>query len=304
MATDTEESNSSDTHQDLEHKEISFQYHLYILIFAVIYFGSFIIPGIVYMLYYLLIFQPLVLENPDFISLFTELNSLLALMLFPIVMIVSYVLHLVFIGVFTRLFWRFTEKMSPTKDGIILRTVPSDTLNYYHLRSFMIKYGKYAFTKGMFPWLANWFYNFVGSNKIGKGTTIEEEIVGDKYIDVGDNCYIGVNSAICSHVVEGIFGRIPYFEIKIGDNVTCSVFNIVGPGGDIKDNSYFLPLASVAKHQTTKGDSNYYFGLPARKIFHRKIMNYLKITDEDIERDKQLSEIQKEKKNIKKSKGK
>ncbi|MFX1337081.1 MAG: hypothetical protein ACFFDK_00575 [Promethearchaeota archaeon] len=293
MATDSKEAPSSDTLEDLEKKEVKFQFHLYLLFFIVIYFGSFLIPGLVYMLYYLLIFQPLVLENPDFISLFTELNSLLALLLFPFVMIVSYVLHLIFIGVFTRLFWSFTERMCPTKDGIILRSVPSDTLNYYHLRSFMIKYGKYAFTKGMFPWLANWFYNFVGSNKIGKGTTIEEEIVADKYIDVGDNCYIGVNSAICSHVVEGIFGRIPYFEIKIGNNVTCSVFNIVGPGGDIRDNSYFLPLASVAKHQTTQGDGNYYFGLPARKIFHKKILNYLKITDKDLERERQLIEKQK-----------
>jgi hypothetical protein len=292
MATDSAEVPSSETHEDLEKKEPSFQYHLYFFIFATIYFGSFLIPSLVYMLYYLLIFQPLVLENPNFISLFTELNSLLALLMFPFVIVISYILHLICIGIFTRLFWRFTERMCPTKDGIILRTVPSDTLNYYHLRSFMIKYGKYAFTKGMFPWLANWFYNFVGSNKIGKGSTIEEEIVADKYLDVGDNCYIGVNSAICSHVVEGIFGRIPYYEIKIGNNVTFSVFNIVGPGGDIKDNSYFLPMASVAKHQTTKGKSNYYFGLPARKIFHKKIMNYLKINDADIAKDKKLSEKQ------------
>ena len=292
---------TSDSQEDFEKKVPKFQYHLYFLIFGTIYFGSFLLPGLVYMLYFLLIFQPLVLENPDFISLFTNYNSLLALLLFPIAMITSYIIHLVCIGVFTRLFWRFTERMCPTKDGIILRTVPSDTLNYYHLRSFMIKYGKYAFTKGMFPWMANWFFNFVGSNKIGKGTTIEEEIVADKYIDVGDNSYIGVNSAICSHVVEGIFGRIPYFEIKIGDNVTCSVFNIVGPGGDIKDNSYFLPMASVAKHQTTKGDSNYYFGLPARKIFQKKIGNYLKITNEDIERDKELTKIQRERKNLKKN---
>ena len=175
MATDTEETVSSDKHKEIEAQEVNLQYHLYIVFFATIYFGSFFIPGIVYMLYFLLIFQPYVLDNPNFLSLFTELNSLLALILFPLVMIISYILHLVFIGVFTRLFWRFTEKMCPTKDGIILRSVPSDTLNYYHLRSFMIKYGKYAFTKGMFPWLANWLYNFVGSNKIGKGTTIVEE---------------------------------------------------------------------------------------------------------------------------------
>jgi serine acetyltransferase len=167
----------------------------------------------------------------------------------------------------------------------------------------MIKYGKYAFTKGMFPWMANWFYNFVGSNKIGKGTTIEEEIVGDKYIDIGDNCYIGVNSALSSHVVEGIFGRIPYFEIKIRDNVTCAGFNIVGPGCDMGDNSYLLPMAATNKYNTTKG-SHYYFGLPLRKIFTKKIMNYLKLSPEDLERDKELRMKQQEKKNKKKSREK
>ncbi len=301
MVIDTEETTLSDTSKEIEGQEVNLQYHLYVFFFAVIYFVSFLIPGIVYMLYFLLIFQPLVLENPNFLSLFTKLNSLLALILFPFVMILSYILHLVFIGIVTRLFWRFTERMCPTKDGILLRSVPSDTLNYYHVRSFMIKYGKYAFTKGLFPWLANWFYNFVGSNKIGKGSTIEEEIVADKYIDVGDNCYIGVNSAICSHVVEGIFGRIPYFEIKIRDNVTCAAFNIVGPGCELNDNSYLLPLASANKYNTTKG-SNYYFGLPCRKIFTKKIMNYLKISQEDLERDKELRIKQQEKKGIKKLK--
>ncbi|TFG28939.1 MAG: hypothetical protein EU532_04200 [Promethearchaeota archaeon] len=291
MTTDTEETISSDNYKEIEPKEVNMQYHLYLFFFIVIYFGSFLLPGILYMLYYLVIFQPFVLENPNFLSLFTNLNSLLALLLFPVIMIISYFLHLVFIGIVTKLWWSFTEKMSPTKDGIILRSVPSDTLNYYHIRSFIIKYGKYAFTKGIFPWLSNWFYNFVGSSKIGKGSTIEEEIVADKYIDVGENCYVGVNSAICSHVVEGIFGRIPYFEIKLHDNVTCSAFNIVGPGCDIGENSYLLPLGSTGKHQNTKG-GNYYFGLPARKIFTKKVMNYLKISQEDLERDKQLREAQ------------
>lgn len=301
MVIEAEDTISSDTSEELEKREVNLQYHLYLFFFIIIYFGSFLLPAIVYMLYYLVIFQPLVLENPDFLSLFTDLNSLLALILFPIVMIASYILHLVFIGVFTRLFWRFTEKMCPTKDGIILRSVPSDTLNYYHIRSFMIKYGKYVFTKGMFPWLSNWFYNYVGSSKIGKGSTIEEEIVADKYIDVGKNCYVGVNSAICSHVVEGIFGRIPYFEIKLRDNVTCSAFNIVGPGCDLGENSYLLPLGSTGKHQNTKG-GNYYFGLPARKIFTKKVMNYLKISEEDLKRDEELRKKQQEKKNNRKKK--
>ena len=239
------------------------------------------------MLYVLLFFKPFYLEKNNFFSLFTNFKSLLALVLMPLIVIGCYLLHLFFVGLLTRMLWRFTERKCPTQDGIILRNIPSDTLNYYHIRSFLIKYGKNVFTKGLFPWLANWFFNFVGSNKIGKGTTIEEEIVADKFIDVGDNCYIGVNSAICSHTVEGIFGRIPYFEIKIGNNVTCTAFNIVGPGCELKDNSYILPLGSFGKNQKTKGN-NYYFGLPARKIFKKKIMDFLKITEEDLEKNKDL----------------
>ncbi len=291
MDTKINESVSSDSDKDIEKQEVEFQYHLYLFFFALIYFFSFLLPGTIYLLYYLLIFEPLFLNTTKFFSIFTEIEPLLALIFFPIVAIICYLLHLFMIGLVTRLCWRFTERMCPTKNGIIIRNIPSNTLNYYHIRSFMIKYGKNAFTKGMFPWLSNWFYNFVGSNKIGKGTTIEEEIVGDKFIDIGENCYIGVNSAICSHLVEGIFGRIPYFEVKIGNNVTCAAFNIVGPGCDVKDNSYILPLGGFGKHQITKGN-NYYWGIPSRKIFRRKIMNFLKITEEDMERDRKLSVAQ------------
>ncbi|GAG87229.1 unnamed protein product, partial [marine sediment metagenome] len=38
----------------------------------------------------------------------------------------------------------------------------------------MIKYGKNAFMKGFFPWLVNWFLNFVGAGVVDKGTTFEE----------------------------------------------------------------------------------------------------------------------------------
>ena len=297
MSETSEESTSDDNNKEiLERKEIALQFHFYLTFFAIIYVGSYFLPGIIFMLYLYLFFIPFFLNNSSFISVFTSFRPLLALVLMPFVVIGCYLLHLFFIGLITRWLWRWTEKRSPTQDGVILRNLPSNTLNYYHIRSFIIKYGKNAFTKGIFPWLANWFFNFVGSNKIGKGTTIEEEIVGDKYIDVGDNCYIGVNSAICSHTVEGIFGRIPYFKIKIGDNSTCSAFGIVGPGCELKDNSYVLPLGGFAKQTATKGN-NVYFGIPARRIFKKKICKYLKITEDDLERDKELRQKQQAKNN-------
>ncbi|MHA1488015.1 MAG: hypothetical protein ACTSSC_12710, partial [Promethearchaeota archaeon] len=41
------------------------------------------------------------------------------------------------------------------------------------------------------------------------------------------------------------------------------------------------------KFNTTKGD-NYYFGMPLRRIFKKKIMNYLKISEEDLSRAEEL----------------
>ncbi len=292
MTENVEDLISNNNKDEIEKQEIKLQFHFYLTFFAFIYLGSYFLPGIILMLFILLYFVPYFLQTTNFVSLFIELNPLLALTLMPLIIISCYLIHLFFIGLLTRWCWSFTEKKSPTKNGIIPRNVPSDTLNYYHIRSFVIKYGKFVFTKGLFPWLLNWYYNFVGSNKIGKGTTIEEEIVGDKFIDVGEDCYIGVNSAVCSHTVEGTFGRIPYFEIKLGDNVTCTAFNIVGPGCDIHENSYLLPLGSTGKNQTTKGNS-YYFGIPMRKIFTKKIIEYLKISQEDLEKDKELRNRQK-----------
>jgi len=257
-------------------EEINLQFHWYLFSFFMIYFGSLLIPGAIFILYSLLFFIPYVMETKNFTSLFTELAPLLSLIFMPIIIIICYLLHLLFIALITRWFWNITENKSPTQDGIIPRNIPSKILNYYHIRSFMLKYPKYIFTKGIFPWLSNWFFNFVGSSKIGKGTTIEEQICADKYIDVGTNCYIGVSSVLTSHLVDGTFGNISYFELKVGNNVTFASQNNFASGCNLGDNSFLMPWASGGKHYTVSGNS-FYSGLPLRKIFKSKINEYLKI---------------------------
>jgi len=249
----------------------------------VIYHLSYVVSGIIFMTYIIYIFLPNVLLVDNLIAVFTNLYSLLAFMALPLVIIVSYLSRLFIIGLITRIFWRFTEKRSPTKDGVIPRNIPSKTINYYHIRSFMLKYGKNSFMKGVFPWLANWFFSFVGASIIESGSTLEESVATDKGIKVGENCYIGVNSVLASHVVEGIFGNVIYFTVKVGDNSTLGGFNIVGPGSELSDNSYLLPMAAATKHNKTKGN-NYYYGMPLRRIFKKKIMNYLKVSEDDLER--------------------
>ncbi|HUW89428.1 MAG TPA: hypothetical protein VMV43_02805 [Candidatus Nanopelagicaceae bacterium] len=277
----------SDSEPEFQRELVRFQYQKYLAFFFFIYIGSYLAPVIALMFYLFLILKPLFLEVERFIVILSSLDSLIIFLTIPLVVVVFYISRLFFLGIFTRILWRYTEKKSPTKDGIIPRDIHSKTADYYHYRSFMIKYGKNAFMKGVFPWLANWFYNFVGAGIIDKGTTFEESVLNDRNIVVGKNCYIGVNSTLCTHVVEGIFGNIIYFKIILGENVTLGGFNQIGPGAELKENSYLLPMAAATKFNTTKGD-NYYFGMPLRRIFKKKIMDYLKLSEDDLSRAEEL----------------
>jgi hypothetical protein len=268
-------------------EEIKLQFHWYLMIFFIIYYFSYVISGFVFMFFIIYVFVPYVLLVDNLITLLTTLESILSFIALPIIIIFSYLSRLYIIGLITRMFWSIAESRSPTKDGIIPRNIPSKAANYYHIKSFMIKYGKRTFMKGVFPWLANWFFNFIGTSVIEKGSTLEESVVTDKNVIIGENCYLGVNSALASHVVEGIFGNISYFKVVLGDNVTLAGFNTIGPGNELSDNSYLLPMAAATKHNKTKGN-NYYYGMPLRRIFKKKTMEYLKVSEDDLNRAEEL----------------
>jgi len=296
---------SEDSEEEPVIEEVNMQYGLYMFLFFVIYYISWIGPSFIFMAYFMMVFREYFLEAPTFIAIFTELNPLLALLLMPLIIIVCYLVHLLFIGITTKIIWAITEKISPSKNGIIPRNIKSKAADYYHIRSFILKYGKNVFVKGFVPWLSKWFFNFVKASKIGKGTTIEESLVNDKFITVGKNCYLGINSNLATHVVEGIFGNISYFEVILKDNITFAAMNQVGPGSEVSDNSFLLPLASGQKHVKIgkKGGFGYYFGLPLRKIFKKKLKDYLGLSLEDLERNENIEEYI-TKKNEKKSKTK
>lgn len=272
-------------------EEVELKFHWIFLGFFIIYFNSFLIPGIIVMLYIFYYFIPSFLRVESFIVLFASFEPLFVVIITPIFLIGCYLLHLVLATLVTRWLWAFTERRSPSKEGIIPRNINSKALNYYTIRAFLIKYGKNAFIKGPFPWLTKWYYNTVKSNIIGKGTTIEESVTGDKFVEVGENCYIGVDANLASHLVEGIKGRVNYFKVKVGNNCTFAATGGLTPGCEAGDNTYFLPYVSAFKH-TKIGGNNFYFGTPPRKITKKKTVDELGITTEDYEKERALREQQ------------
>jgi len=276
-STELKENEHRNVREEPTKEEIDLQFHWYLFGFFTTYLTSWLIPGILLYFYLILLYIPNFFFVSNFINIFLNLENFLTFLSLPIALLGIYLLHVFLVALITRIFWRITERIRPSKDGTIPRNVPSKTLNYYHIRSFLIKYPKHLVIRGIFPWLINWLYNFIGTNKIGKGTTIEEQFGADKFIETGENCYLGVNSGFSSHAVDGIFGNVDYFKIKLGDNVTTAALNCLAPGVEIKDNAYLFPMAGATKHNLIKGNGNYYFGVPLRKIFTRKTANYLDV---------------------------
>jgi hypothetical protein len=277
--------------KEITKEEQPIKFHWYLIGFVTTYFVSWLIPGIAFFAYIFLFFLPYFLETSNFILIFTELRPLLSILLFPLVLIACVLLHLLFAAAVVKFWYGFTQRILPSKEGVIPRNIPSKTASLYHIRSFLLKYPKNAVMKGMFPWVFTWIFNFIGSTEYGKGTTVEEEVCGDRFAITGENCYVGPNASLASHLVEGIFGNIYYFKVKLGDNCTVGAETPLAPGTELGDNSYVFPGAATLKFTEGKG-GYYYFGMPIRKLFSRKLKKYLGLSDEDLEKADKLMEIQ------------
>ncbi len=281
--------------EEIIKQEPSARYQWCGLVFITTYFISWFIPGVFFFSYTYLFFVPFVLETTNFMTLFLDLRSLITFFCFPLVLMGAYLLHLLITALAIKFWYAVSQRIVSSKEGIIPRNITSKTLNLYHIRSFILKYPKNLVVKGLFPWLFTWVFNFIGSCEYGKGTTVEEEVLGDKFAETGENCYIGPNASLATHLVEGIFGNIYYFKIKCGDNVTVSCESPLAPGTHLEDDTYVLPLGAALKFTRNKGD-NYYFGMPIRRIFTRKVKSYLDLTDEDLERAEMLNKKRRAKK--------
>ena len=125
--------------QDRTKEEVPVHMGQNILLIFIIYTGSLLIPCMIFMLYFVFIFIPNFLEAPNFISIFTDYGIIIHLFIMPIMIVGCFLLYLFFLALITRFLWRYTERKSPTKDGVIPRNISSKTFKYYGFRSFMIK---------------------------------------------------------------------------------------------------------------------------------------------------------------------
>jgi acetyltransferase-like isoleucine patch superfamily enzyme len=257
-------------------KELSVPFHLYIGSGLIIIGGSFIIPGLVFLGFLFNFLIPNLFSTSLSLSSFMLIRTWIIIIITPLIIVLIYISHLFFIALFTRFFYRISDRRGPDQ-GIFDRNLDkaSKALDYYHFSSFLLKYPIFAVLRSPFPWLLNWELEFIGSNRIGKNTVLEECYI-HSHINYGKNCYVGTFAHISNHLVDGVYGEenLTFYGAEIEDN--CNFNALIGglPGLEITQNVTFLPMCSTIKFDKIT-EEGIYGGFPARKLSKENLKQIL-----------------------------
>jgi hypothetical protein len=200
------------------------------------------------------------------------LDLIFHLFIIPSLIIALYFVYLILLVEFTALWASRWHKKSPPKQGVFQRVL--DDLNseegkmmkYYHKRGFIIKYPMWLTSKSMFPWLVNRALRKISHNKIAHNVIYCDAYVGLEFTDLGENTFFYPTSALSSHAVNTIFGKITMLEIKLGDNTTMYPGTIAGPNAVTNANNVIFPNTVLHKNWRGKPDKFFYQGSPGRPI--------------------------------------
>ena len=194
------------------------------------------------------------------------------LLIFPGFLFLLYFLYLILLIEFTALWVRIWNKKAPPAEGVFKRVLEDKDskdgkmIKYYHKRGFIIKFPMWLTSKSPFPWLVNRVLRRVSHNNLGKNVIYCDAYVGLEFTDIGDNVFIYPTSALSSHAVNTIFGKISIMKIIMGKNTTLYPGIIMGPNAVTTDNNVIFPNTVLHKNWRGKPGKLYYQGSPGRPI--------------------------------------
>jgi hypothetical protein len=255
-----------------------FEMGKYMLAVIIIWGYSWVIPGILSYYSYMQWIDPNIKNLASITPIFQSLDLFLIVVLSPGVLILLFLLRLFFVVLLSKIGIRWCNWRSPRQEMIGAKGVgkkEARAVNYYHLRGIILRVLKWEITKSPFPWLAPWAFNFVGANKLGRGTILEDHFYCPEYLETGKNVYIGQGAIVSSHLVEGKYGAITLKRVHMEEHTVINAFNPISPGTYFGPYTEFLPMSGVTKFQKVKGFAKY-FGLPVSRISTKR---YLKLLD-------------------------
>jgi hypothetical protein len=194
------------------------------------------------------------------------------ILLLPGFLFFLYLLYLILLIELTAFWTRRWNKKSPPVEGVFKRVLDDKDgeegkmIKYYHKRGFIIKFPMWLTSKSPFPWLVNRALRRISHNKLGKNVIYCDAYVGLEFTELEDNVFIYPTSALSSHAVNTIFGKITMMTIKMGKNSTLYPGIIMGPNALTTENNVIFPNTVLHKNWRGKPNKLYYQGSPGRPI--------------------------------------
>ncbi|MHA1293967.1 MAG: hypothetical protein ACTSQJ_15030 [Promethearchaeota archaeon] len=203
---------------------------------------------------------------------FLSIPFIIHILILPGFLLFLYYIYILFLIEFAAIWTKKWNRASPPQQGVFARVLDDENspegkmLKYYHKRGFIIKYPMWLAVKSPFPWLVNRALRRIGHNKIAKNVIYCDAYVGLEFTDLGENTFLYPTSALSSHAVNSIFGKITMLEIKLGKDTTLYPGIIAGPGVLTTESNVIFPNTVLHKSWRGKMGEKYYQGSPGRPI--------------------------------------
>ena len=181
------------------------------------------------------------------------------LMPFNIVILI----HLLQIGaiLISLLFLSIIKLIFPPKEGIFTRDIKDKNYIYWNLRNVVKKWPLFVNASNPFPWLKNRFTLRFFGVKIGKNGIHDNSWISSEFVSIGKNVIIGMGSTLLSFGIEQ--DKFILKKIIIEDNVLIGAKCVIMPGTHIKPNTK-LSAHSYTNHNDVLKENSIYIGHPAK----------------------------------------
>lgn len=300
--------------------EAKYEYALYFFLFVLYYVGSLILPLLIGVYFFKELFvdeflnyggirdwnsyfDPILYPIKNVSEFFTVINNVLPFLIFlisPLILIVLYLLRQFCSACIVKLYYVIFNGIQKRREMKNATLQDYRDINMYHNRSFILRIIKWQFSKGPFPWLINWMYNFIKSNNIGKNAVIEDGLICSEFLEMKENSYIGQLATIGSQTIEGKYGALTIGIIKIGKNSVVGPSSLFSPGVEMDDNALVLPLSGFIKSFKLK-KNRIYWGQPATLIRRKKLEEFIQLPQHLRKKKDKLKGKISEKKNLQKN---
>lgn len=171
--------------------------------------------------------------------LYRILSIGLFLILLAPALVFAYFSFIVLLGVFLS---QFRKIIPLVKEGVYDRESPERV--YYEIRVFFY-HAFVDFVVFFKQILHNPLIHNLFGGKIGKGTMVDNKLLNPEFIEIGENCSLGLRCIIGPRVYEK--NNIVIKKVKIGDNCTIGGQSTILLGAEIGDNAVIGINAFIGK---------------------------------------------------------